>query len=432
MGKKKTLIINYRTMSSIGGIEQIIVGIVEFMINHDVRVIWLKEINSKIHPSYMKIMKDKRVEIVDVSNNLLLWFKHGTISLSSNEDIVILSFIFMSKVKAEWIIRENPTCNIRSIYVIPDTKGLAYHIESNFNGILKKAIYRLMRSIHNKWQKNHQLLFCALKQIEALENNYNISVDKGAEKIIKGMHPIPDLNYDTVKNRSRRENFNIITVGRLDFPHKQYIKGLVKSFARLKSKYPNISLTIIGDGHSRGELVKEINSYANEIKKDVILLGTIAYKDLPQYMEKAHLNISVAGGVAIGAINGVVSIPARNYCKGECEVYGFLPDSIHFSVSTMPGQLVDPYIEKVIKMNDKEYMDACITSYHAYKDKEDIDPWFIFNGTNDYCPYSINKTTLYVIVLINYLMKITYFFKIKEINKVEVVKNFFRNFSIKG
>lgn len=432
MEKKKTLIINHRSLWSIGGIEQIIVGMVDFMINHDVRVIWLKEVNSKIHSSYIKTMTDKRVEIVDVSNNLLLWFKHGDISLSTEEDIVILSFIFMSKVKADSIIRENPKCSIRSIYVIPDTKGVSYHIESNFSGLLKKRVYNLMRNIHDKWQENHHFLFCAYKQIEALENNYNISIDKGAEKVLKELAPFPDLNYDITKKRCKRENFNIITVGRLDFPHKQYIKGLVRSFARLKSKYPKMTLTIIGDGHSRGDLEKEICGYEKEISKDIHLLGTIARKDLHKYMEYAHLNISVAAGVGIGAINGVVSIPARNYCEGECEVYGFLPDSLHLSVSTAPGQLVDPFIEKVINMNDDEYLDACLTSYHAFKDKEEVDPWLIFNETKDYCPFLIKKKTLYLIIFINYLMKIKYFFTIKQFNRVEIVKNFFRNFSMKG
>ena len=71
----KTLIINYRSLSNVGGIEVFVVNLIDFMIKHNVRVIWLQERGSSIHNSFKKVLLNEKVEKVEVSNNLLLWFK---------------------------------------------------------------------------------------------------------------------------------------------------------------------------------------------------------------------------------------------------------------------------------------------------------------------------------------------------------------------
>ena len=422
MGKK--IIINYRKLSDIGGIEVYVVRLIDFMINHGVHVIWLKEEGFGIHDSFKNVLLDERVEIVPVSNNYLLWFKYGKFHLDPQDEVIILSFIVMNKLKAESIVRHFRGYNIKSIYAIPDTKGLAYHIESNFSGIFKKYVWKLMRQLHDEWQKNNQLMFFAKKQVDALENTYGIKVNNGYSNVLKKVVGMPALDIDNLKRKLNREKFNIITIGRLDFPHKGYILGLVKAFKRLKIKYPQLTLTIVGDGHSRKELEAEIDTYADWIKMDIHLVGTIATSELPFYLKDAHLNISVAGGVGCGAMCGVLSIPPRNYCVGECEVYGFLPDSRDMAVATCPGELVDSYIEQVINMSNDEFYRYSVNSYKTYKDAEEVNPWFVFEKSKDYIPYIVPKRKLRIAIIINYLMKIKYFLTFKRVNRVDVMKHF--------
>ena len=424
----RNLIINYRSFAVIGGIEVYVVELIDFMINHGVHVIWLKEANSEIHDSFKNILLDSRVEIVPVSNNLLLWFRFGKFQLNPTDENVMLSFIVMSKLKGESIVRQFKECNVKSIYAVPDTKGLAYYIETNFSGVFRKIVYKLMADVHNRWQKNNQLLFFAHKQVDAMADTYKININNGHLKVLKEIKGIPKLDIAHLQNRCRREKFNIITIGRLDFPHKGYILGLVKSFNRLKKKYPQLTLTIIGDGHSRNDLEKEISTYDDNVKADIRLLGAIPSDKLPLYVSDSHLNISVAAGVGVGAKCGVISIPARNYCTGECEVYGFLPENRLMTVATTPGNLVDPYIEKVINMSDDEFYRMSVESYKSYKDNEEVDPWFVFNATQDYRNYILPKFKLYILIMINYLMKVKYFLTFEGFNRREIIKHFF-NFS---
>lgn len=110
---------------------------------------------------------------------------------------------------------------------------------------------------------------------------------------------------------------------------------------------------------------------------DIKLLGEASPDEISNYMKEAHLNISVAGAVGDGARNGVLSIPARNYCIGECEVYGYLPDSRLKSTSLEKGILVDDFIEEVILMSNEEYIQKCIDSYNTYA-LNDVDPLYVF------------------------------------------------------
>ena len=83
-------------------------------------------------------------------------------------------------------------------------------------------------------------------------------------------------------------------------------------------------------------------------------------------MRNMHLNVSVAGSILCGARNCVVSLPARNYCEGECEVYGYLPSSIKLLSSTEKGSPVIPFIEELINMPTEDYIVECKKSYQAF------------------------------------------------------------------
>lgn len=133
---------------------------------------------------------------------------------------------------------------------------------------------------------------------------------------------------------------------------------------------------------------------------------------MPNYIKHAHLNISVAGGVAVGAVSGIMSIPARNYCDGECEVYGYLPEYLEYSVATSPGNLVDTYIERAITMSDYEYKKACIESYESVYNSHEVDPNYLFEFSKSVNRYLVPLKTLLFLVVIDYIKKAKYFFTV--------------------
>lgn len=409
---KRTFIVNYPIMISIGGIEKYLYYLMKYMLNHGVRVIWMQNIRFQTGKMYDDVIKDPRLEIVKVNSNLLFWFKHEKLNLSKDEEIVIFSCTTMAKLKADTIVRRFSDLNIKSIYGIPDTKGDAYYLEAIFCNPLKFIVYRCMRTVFEEWENNNHLCFYARKQIDALENNYHVHISNKDTKLLKYVEPLPLLNYDELEKRIKRCNFTIITIGRFDFPHKQYILGLIRAYGRLKEKYPQIRLDIVGDGPHRFKVIQEIEKLNSNIQKDIKLLGSVSPEVLPACIKHAHLNISVAGGVSVGAINGIMSIPARNYCEEECEVYGYLPEYLDYSVSTSPGNLVDTYIERVINMSDFEYKKACIESYESVYNSREVDPNYLFGFSKCTKRYLVPLRTLLFLIVIDYIKKAKYFFTI--------------------
>ena len=111
--------------------------------------------------------------------------------------------------------------------------------------------------------------------------------------------------------KAKRECFNIVSISRFDFPHKGYLLGLIRAYGRLKEKYPQVALCIIGYGPGKPLVEKEIKRLNKKAQQDLSLLGEVDSADFPKVLKEMHLNISVAGSVGVGARNGVLSIPAR-------------------------------------------------------------------------------------------------------------------------
>ena len=210
-----------------------------------------------------------------------------------------------------------------------------------------------------------------------------------------------------LENRSERNGcFNIITVGRFDFPHKGYMLGLVRAFGRLKPKYPQLTLSIIGLGQHEQMLKNEIANLPQGVQADVNLLGAVPHTELPHYFRDKHLSIAVAGAASDAARNGVLSIAARNFCDNECEVYGFYPESFVKNSSKEPGELVDKYIEDAINMTKEEYTKRCKDSYMVFTDPARYNPTFLYTTTEMCKDYYIGTMDLYFYKVINYLRKL--------------------------
>ena len=75
-------------------------------------------------------------------------------------------------------------------------------------------------------------------------------------------------------------------------------------------------------------------------------------------------------------------------------------------------------------MSDEEYYALAVKSYRAYKDNEDVNPWFVFDGTKDYKEFIVPKRKLLLLIIINYLMKIKYFLTFRGFNRQQIIKNF--------
>ena len=65
--KRETLVFNYYGMKNVGGIEKYIDEVVGELLKLKVRIIWLKEKNSKVAQSFKINMLESNVEIINVT-----------------------------------------------------------------------------------------------------------------------------------------------------------------------------------------------------------------------------------------------------------------------------------------------------------------------------------------------------------------------------
>jgi len=296
--------------------------------------------------------------------------------------VTVLSFTPFEQDLALMLKKKNPEVHFTPLYFVAHFTGARYFPERYF-GFIKKHVWKMMRKILEEWDQAGMVRFFNKKQQIAQEDNYNIRFGNDFPKVLPPYQSIEPVNTTDLDKRARRVTFNIISVARFDFPQKQYVLGLVNSFAKLKPYYPQISLNIIGYGPEEHILQDTITRLPETIKNDIHLLGSKSNEEIDQIMKDMHLNISSEGCVACGGRNAVVSLPARLYYNG-CEVYGYLPDSFPMLLSTNPGLPIETFIEELIKMPSDEYKNKCLDSYNTFKVNADIGYTLRQHQTIDY------------------------------------------------
>lgn len=399
----KTLIVNYRSMT-VGGIETYIYDLVKYIISINGRVIWFCDSQPVVADSFKDLMLSNQVERVTTKTRGLHWFKHDPILFDKNEQIVMLSFTPFDMAKALTLRNEYRDYVIQCFYVVANFTGRSYYLEQYFSGTTNRIIRKRMKKILRSWDKKSYIRFFSKKHILCYEENYCIEIKNHESKLLKPIYKSKGFDLEIAKKRAKRDNFNLITVGRFDFPHKGYILGLIRAYVRLKENYPQLTLTIIGHGKDENKVREEIRTLPKNVREEIYLEGEISPDSLGKYFDKAHMNISVAGAVRKGAMCGLLSMPARHYCY-DCQVYGFLPQSKSKNLSADPGEEVDYYIEKAINMKDEEYIKLCKSSYESMK-IENEEPLYFFKTKNKCYSNSKYDREILFIKIVGYLAKI--------------------------
>ena len=241
------LIVNYPVLN-IGGIEQNLYRYIKYCLEQNYRVIWIARTPVQIDESYKDILKN--MEVIYAERNIFGRWKHDTISLKKDDTHVILSFTPFDMDNALKLIEENPNCKFIPIYNVANTKGRYYFIEEYYFGFIKKRIYKKIEKISREWFRSKWICFYTDLQENAFKAQYKLEDLDIEGLIVPAFYDIKPIDYAILDKRVERTEFNIITISRFDFPHKQYLLGLIDDFAKLKIRYPKIKLNIIGYGQN--------------------------------------------------------------------------------------------------------------------------------------------------------------------------------------
>ena len=383
--KKRALIINHLGFSNVGGIETYLYSLIKYCIKSKIRVIWLCHSKPIVCESFRDVLFSDYVERVFVKSLNWYWFQYEMIPLKKDERYLIFTCTPQGMCASQDIMLKYNDYDIFPVYAIANTTGEYYFLERYFKKTyLNKKVFSIMRDMIKRWETNDAIRFFNLSHAEALEANYGIEIKNKQEKVLRGVVEPTTPNFGVVGKRYKKEGeFVILTVGRMCFPHKGYMLGLIQSFGKLKEKYPQLQLHIIGDGQERYLLEREIDKLSATVKDSIKMIGEVSPTNLSVYYRDADLNISVAGAAVLGAAAGVLTLVAQNFCEGECRVYGFYNDCPEKVTSTEKGVNVEPYIIEAIEMSDEAYMARCKKGFEVFEKNSDVNPEYLFDTTEN-------------------------------------------------
>ena len=278
------------------------------------------------------------------------------------ERIIVVAFTPFDFIFADLLKRNINRSIVHTFFFVPHYKGKYIYYEE---GIPSNRIKKRLGYIYKKMDDNDNLLYMDRRHCAEFVSRYGCSSDNKKIGPPTDLEIIKSFDEERVKRVYYRDEFNIVAVSRLDFPHKGFILGLVDTFKIFKGVHPNITLTIVGDGPDAKTLHDRVADLGADYQKGISLIGTVSPEKLDYYFDYANVNISVGNSFSLGARRGVLSLAARNFCN-DCEVYGFLPESEARSTRTDPGIAVISFLEHIIQLNYEDYKDLCKKCYDYY------------------------------------------------------------------
>ena len=234
------------------------------------------------------------------------------------------------------------------------------------SGKKRERVRARFKTIVQKMNDNDCIRYFTVVHKNEMTKRYNYVVHNENKQFVpKRMEQAIPFDEKRCIELHQRSKFNILSVSRLEFPHKGFVIGLIKVYGILKQRYPNIRLTIVGYGDGLNMVQEEIKKLDFASQKDINVVGKVAPDDLLLYYNDANVCVSLAGCFSIGARNGTLSLPVRHYTY-DCETYGFLPESKRHRLSVEPGQPIIDYLEKIINMDMETYVSMCRKCYESY------------------------------------------------------------------
>jgi glycosyltransferase involved in cell wall biosynthesis len=384
-----------------GGIEDYLFGQIKYAIQKDYRVIWFHKKKAVVAEHYNEILSG--IEKIECGRSKSGKWHHDQVRFNESERVTILAYTPFDVDAALILKEENPSIQFSIIFILANTKGRFIYPETSFLPLGKIIIKKIMKCCATEWNRLDIIRAYSLHQLRSYEKEYNINIPNHNTHIVPKVTKPNPLNTEALEIRINRKIFNIISVSRFTFPHKNYLLGLIDDYVILKKENNIVRLHIVGYGHDEYAIKQKINSLPDTMKKDIYMYGELSPDEINHLMMDMHVNISTAGSVWCGARNGVVSLPARNYCDNICEVYGYLPDSAEMTTSLKKGLPAIDFIRELLLLSDVEYKNKCLDSYNTYCSIE-VDPEYIFRQNNITGSNSINHYWLSIAYAFSELM----------------------------
>lgn len=352
----------------VGGVETYYMRMFKWAHDRGYRTILLLPENSFIAKEWNSHIEKEKVEVWFYTSNV---FSVKLYDSSKNR----VSFN-KRDLSEKTIVCDNLHTYVAALYISQrfqweNASVLLYVLHHEMSRCSEKKIFNFgYRCLLIKKMINNGLIFMDEQTIQSFENYYGYKIDAVNATLRLGQE-IPESF--TFRERNR-EKFNILSVCRMDFPFKGYVLGLIDSYKKLKEHYPELKLTLIGNGPQYDKVLNKITEAG--LKRDIHLLETVPYEELDRYIIDSDLCVGMGTSLLDAGKRGKIAIiaTADQYLPLSCGYLFENPDKLGVFAGEQGWNRYgfEELIERVIKMDDAGFYDWCEKSYKVVKDHYDI------------------------------------------------------------
>lgn len=380
------VLIVIQPLLGVGGIETYFYNLMRGNLVRGRRVIWLCDENPKVDDSFDGLLAMDGLEAIPFRSAKTRFPKRLQLNLHEEDRVAIICAYTRFLLVAERLKRRLVCRTVNVFYLMPHFVGALQFPERVAPKLMQPILRSWYRDLVLKWLDNGEYLFFDQKHINALTKNYSISRPNLQSLIVPCVREMRyfDDKRALTKAKTRNEQFRIVCSSRFEFPHKGFILGVLDDFVELKTKYSQIALTIVGDGPGKGDVERRLAGMTDDVRSSIELLGFLSPSRFDKVLEDAHLHVSLAGCLAIGARCGTLSLPARHYTT-DFQTPGFYTaSSFEGGMVTSPCDDGMQYLIEAIEMPDDEYVELSCESFEAEPQQEpDFDFFFRMRNATD-------------------------------------------------
>lgn len=382
--EKRLIIINYGCMAFGGGIENLIYDIVRNADNNRFDFVWISDWQSILAKEYEAEFIRKSVKVIKCETRGFSWAKHEKIDYSGYKEAVILSFNVYDHARAIEMAHKKSDSGVKVFpcFYLPHFTSPIVLPEQAFYGVVRKLVKKAMKIVYYHWYRNRQL--CDTSDgthVKAVIGNYKLSSEGIEVKRFPIMREWAEFDEEKVRERYKREEFVILTAGRMVFPHKGYLIGLIDAFVNIHKIHKNVKLVIVGEGEGENIVKEKIKTLSKEARECISVRGNMEMSRLRALMQECNVNIAVAACAYESIILGVPTLVARHYSYA-CEVYDSYPLKLSDLISCEPGHPVEGALNRLIESTEEQYVDFSRKAYYNFPHQE-ADTGVLFEGLTD-------------------------------------------------
>lgn len=324
---------------------------------------------AKVDASWNDRLSELDVQIAYIS-------KKNPISIPRREDIKRLRFERGSQVIILAVAVHNYLNALCLSYLYPGRKYqcIFYPLqEVAFDGLFfdEKLQNFFVKTFINRICTKHNFFIMTQYFGQYIHKKYH--VDFTSRMVHLGMVLSP-LDAGVINARTEERVSHILAIARMDGNAKSYLFGLIDVFASLKSKYTDLTLTIIGDGSNKAKLMKKADSYSKKVAKDIIFTGSVEYTQLGKYIEKSQIYVGMGTTVLDVAMTGLPSIVVGGFERGY-DTWGFFHEikEVGAVLDKRFKALIYDAIERVYLMQKDTYIAVSHQTYDVLKNDFNVD-----------------------------------------------------------